>query len=219
MEQSQEHARARRPVGAVLPWVVAGVAALVAAAVILPSPLRTFVDGMLPSSVSETRSSQVVESVTLQEEVVLLGLTMQGIISQENATALNGMNLPGTAKEVYVQFTFTAKLGLDGRDVAITETGEGRYLVSVPEFVYVGQDDTAFEVVVEDNGLLSWITPDIDVLELASTVPSDQDKADYISLNEQALREQTEAFYRGIIGSVDPEAVLTFEFAGSPMGS
>lgn len=204
------------PPNRAVPWLISLVLVLAAAlAVVLLTPVGTMLTGSLLGARSEVTSSQVIESVTLEEEVVLLGLNTQGITSQETSTTFGGLDLPGTTRESYIRYTLTAKLGIDGRDVAITESGENAYVVEIPDFIYIGEDDTDYEVIVEENGLLSWVTPDVDVLELASDLPTQSDKAEYLRLNDQALRDQAEVFYGNIIASIDPDADVTFEFASS----
>lgn len=47
---------------------------------------------------------------------------------------------------------------------------------------------------------------------MINNILSDENKRNYITQNEAALREQAQTFYSGIITSVDPEISIDFEF-------
>lgn len=112
------------------------------------------------------RSSQVIQSVTRQQQVVLLSLGIQGIDdSQDAAAPFFGVEIPGSDRATFVKYEFEAKLGIDGEAVEITQTGEDSFLVSIPQFVFVGLENLNVELVAENNGLLSFLTPQIDPLE------------------------------------------------------
>jgi len=96
--------------------------------------------------------------------------------------------------------------------VAITQTGEKQYTISISEFTFIGFDNLSFELATESDGVLSWITPEIDTASMASNIINDETKRSYIDKHRDLLSEQAKAFYGGIVGAVDPSIELTFEF-------
>lgn len=162
---------------------------------------------------SETSDSQVVQSIKQTEEVSLLALGIQGITSEERCSTTFGKCVPGTSKEVYLQYAFTGKLGVDGAAVEVTESGTDTYAISVPEFDFIGYSEPTFEEVVTDGGVLSGVTEDIDQAAMITKILSEEAQQKYLDDNEVLLQEQTKVFYDNIIRSVAPEAKVTYEFA------
>jgi hypothetical protein len=162
---------------------------------------------------SEAADSQVVQSIKRTEEVSLLALGIQGITSEERCSTAFGKCIPGTSDEVYLQYTFTGKLGIDGAGVEIRETGANAYTISIPAFEVIGYSDPKFEVAVTDDGVLSWVTEDIDQTEMITKILGDEAQQKHLEDNEDLLQEQARAFYDNIILSVAPEAKITYEFA------
>ncbi|GAA1768731.1 hypothetical protein [Agromyces humatus] len=163
---------------------------------------------------SESRDTQVIESVSRQEEVVLLGLGIQGISRKGEKSTLFGADVPGSERASFIQYTFDAKLGIDGSDVRIEPIGEGSYLITIPEFIFIGHDSEGFELIAEQNGVLSWITPEIDAVEMINDILDDELQDEYVESNQEVLRDQAEAFYKGIILGVDPNLTVKFKFEG-----
>jgi hypothetical protein len=161
---------------------------------------------------SESHDSQVVNAIERTEEVSLLSLGIQGIKSEEQSGEIFGQSIPGTGKTVFLQYNFDAKLGIDGAQVELTKTGPSAYRVSVPEFTFIGYDEPTFKVAVEDGGVLSWATPDIDKVEMVNEILDDGAQNKYIESNEDLLREQTKVFYDSLITSIDPAIKTTYEF-------
>jgi len=161
---------------------------------------------------AEVRNTQVINALKREEQVVLLSLGVQGISEGTDRTDFNGWEIPGTERASFMEYGFTAKVGIPGQDVAIEQTGENEYRVSIPEFIFIGHDDATFRLVTEKNGALSWATPPIDPVEMVNDVLDDETKGQYIENNRDILRDQTEAFYNGIIHSVDPGIVVHYEF-------
>lgn len=162
--------------------------------------------------VSESRNTQVINSVNRQEEVALLSLGIEGISEKNERSNLFGVDVPGSARVSFMQYGFKAKLGIDGKSVRITQTGDDRFLVSIPEFIFIGHDDERFKLVTENNGALSWITPQIDAVEMVNDILNDDAKDQYIESNEAILKDQATSFYKGIIAGIDPDIVVEFEF-------
>ncbi|TLP74230.1 hypothetical protein [Nesterenkonia sphaerica] len=87
-------------------------------------------------------------------------------------------------------YTYRAKLGIEGGEVSITETGENQYSVSVPEFVFIGHNNVDFNTVIEDDGVLSWVTPRIDTATALSEILSEGEMADQLSSNRLLRHHQ-----------------------------
>lgn len=162
---------------------------------------------------SESSDSQVVQSIKRTEEVSLLALGIQGITDQEQCSTAFGKCVPGTSEKVYLQYTFTGKLGVDGSGVQVTETGANSFTVSIPEFEFIGYDQPSFEVAVTDSGVLSAVTEDIDQAAMITKILGDEAQQKYLDDNEALLQEQAKFFYDNIIRSVEPEAKVSYEFA------
>lgn len=162
---------------------------------------------------SETSDSQVVQSIRRTEEVSLLAIGIQGITSEERCSTAFGKCVPGTSDEVYMQYKFTGKLGIDGAGVEVTESGTDAYTISVPDFEFIGYSEPEFEVAVTDDGILSWMTEDIDQAEMITRILGDEAQQKYLDDNASVLQDQTKVFYDNIILSVAPEAKITYEFA------
>ena len=162
---------------------------------------------------SSTQDSQVIQAIERTEEVSLMSLGIQGILQKEQSTEILGRSIPGTGEKIFLIYKFTAKLGVDGGQVKVTKTGTDAYSVRVPEFMFIGTQEPTFEVPVEDGGILRFVTPDIDELELVNDILSNDGKQEYIDSNKELLQEQTKVFYDGVITSVAPDAKVTYQFA------
>lgn len=200
----------------VVKWVLGGVLAVVllGAGVFVGPRLATM---MSPFGVSsETVDTQVIHAIERTEEVSLLSLGIQGIEKRAESSKFFGMDVPGSERALFVQYHFKAKLGIDGKAVKIEPVGEKALKISIPAFTFIGYDDPQFEFIVEQNGVLSAVTPEIDRLEVANRVLNSDAQQKYIDSNDETLREQAEAFYTGIITGIDPAIDLEFEFASRP---
>lgn len=162
---------------------------------------------------SESHDSQVIQAIERTQEVSLLSLGIQGIKQEDKCAEAFGKCIPGTGETVFLQYNFTAKLGIDGAEVAVTKTGKDAYQISVPKFISIGFDQPTFKVAVEDGGVLSWVTPDIDTTEVVNEILNDDARQTYITTNEDFLKDQTKVFYDSLITSIDPAAKTTFEFS------
>ncbi|MBD7919018.1 hypothetical protein H9657_12110 [Cellulomonas sp. Sa3CUA2] len=190
-------------------WVVgaACVGALLAYGV-----MRAFPDLSLFGAGSQDRDAEIVSSITREEQVVLLSLGIEGIAEQSATGSFLGVDVPGTGRSSFVKYGFNAKLGIEGGDVRIARAGEDELVISVPEFIFIGHDDESFRTVVEDNGVLSWVTPQIDTVEMIDDILDEGAQGQYIDENEEILQDQARAFYSAIVTSIDPTVALTFEF-------
>ena len=161
---------------------------------------------------SESHDSQVIQAIERTQEVSLVSLGIQGITDKDQSAKIFGKRIPGAGEKVFLQYKFTAKLGINGADVRVTKTGEHAYLVSVPKFISIGISEPTFELAVEDSGVLSWVTPDIDRVEMINEILNSDAKKKYIKSNEDILEEQTKTFYDSLITSIDPTAKTTYGF-------
>jgi hypothetical protein len=161
---------------------------------------------------SESHDSQVIHAIERTQQVSLLSLGIQGIKDEHKNAKVFGKTIPGTGETVYLQYNFTAKLGIDGADVTVVKTADSSYRISIPDFIFIGYDEPTFKVAVEDNGTLSFVTPDIDKVEMVSEILNDGARKTYISSNAQILKEQAKVFYDRLVTSIDPGAETTFQF-------
>lgn len=161
---------------------------------------------------SARNDSQVINAVERTQEVSLVSLGIQGIIDEEKCREVLGTCVPGTGEQMFIQYNFRAKVGLDGALVDVAKTGTGTYRITVPEFSFIGYDEPTFKVAVEDGGVLSWVTPDIDELDMVNDILDDEAQDDYVASYEDLLQEQTKAFYDSLIRGIDAEATTAYEF-------
>lgn len=161
----------------------------------------------------QSTNTQVVNAVERQEQVVLLSLGIQGLAEKSSVGEVFGVRVPWTDRTQFVQYSYKAKLGIEGKDVRVTETGEHAYTVHIPDFIFIGHTDEEFKTAVEDNGVLSWTTQPLDAASTVSDVLSADKKRKDINDNRELLQDQARSFYEGIIRGVDPEAQVTMEFS------
>lgn len=166
-------------------------------------------------SAGESRNEQIVRAIEREQEVVLLSLGIQGIAEERVASTVLGRDIPGTSRVLFLQYNFRAKLGIDGSSVIIEPRGEDTILVSLPAFEVIGHDEVSFRTAVEDDGVLSWITPEIDTAAVITEVMNDDALQEHVDNNEDLLKDQARAFYSGIITAVDPRLRVVVEFRGN----
>ncbi len=195
---------------------VLGAVALLVSVVLVAVVSVGLWERLRPGYEDESRTTQVIQAVTKEEQVVLVSLRMQGITQDSRQAKAMGHGVPGTRRTTLLQYSFNAKLGIEGGDVKVVETGPNAYRVTIPDFIFIGHDEASFKTVVEDNGLISLVTPEIDTAEMVSKVLDDSSKEQYVHSNREVLQDQAEAFYTGIIKGVDPEATVTLEFQTDP---
>ncbi|MUH60151.1 hypothetical protein [Bifidobacterium canis] len=161
---------------------------------------------------AESTNTQVIRALERTEEVSLVRLGVTGIASQENNSHLFNIEIPGSNRTKFIQYTFDAKLGFEGKDVTIEKTGDSTYTITVPEFKFIGYDNPEYRVAVENNGMLSFGTAQIDSTEMINEIINNDTKAEYIKSNQDLLKDQAKLFYTSIIMSIDPDVKLTFEY-------
>jgi hypothetical protein len=162
---------------------------------------------------AETRNTQIVTAVTREEQVVLLSLGIQGIeVKDQGPTEFFGIKIPGSERAAFLEYGFNAKVGIDGRHVHVQQTAEKEYLVSIPEFSFLGHSDEHFRVAAVENGVLSFISAPIDPVEMINGILNEASQRKYVDSNTELLKDQSKAFYTGIISAIDPTISLNFEF-------
>lgn len=161
---------------------------------------------------SSSRNTQIVHAVTRTEQVSLMSLGIQGISSKNQKSTFQGIDIPGSERASFIQYSFSAKLGIEGKSVKIAQVAASEYLVSVPKFVFIGHSDVDFRLVIESNGVVSWVTPKIDTVEMVNAILNDDSKDQYIIANSDILKDQAKSFYGRIVSSIDPSISLKFEF-------
>ncbi|WP_395244655.1 hypothetical protein ACGGZK_02345 [Agromyces sp. MMS24-K17] len=156
---------------------------------------------------------RVVDAITREEQVVLLSLGVHDLEKADEKGRILAWDIPASERVTYLEYAFTASLGIDGSEVRIERTGDGAYLVSIPEFIFIGHSDVDFGEPIEQAGGLSLFAPEIDELQMAEDI-LDQDATEhYVDAFREILEDQAAVFYRGIITSIDPTLVVEFEFA------
>lgn len=172
------------------------------------------IDQPIGTVTKEAKDTRVVQSIVREQQVVLLSLGIQGIHPIRTATAIWGIEIPGSDRATFIKYSFTAKLGVEGGEVEVKELGEKIYRITIPEFKFIGHDDVAFELAVEQNGALSWITPKQDTLGAASKILDEEGRQVYLSQNDATLRDQAEFFYTRLVLAIQPDASVKVVFSG-----
>lgn len=168
-----------------------------------------------PEEVSASHQSEAITALERQEQIVLLSTSTQGLMEGKKYTNLFGRKLPGSSRTQFLQYSYRAKLGIEGSEVDIEQVGENRYLVSVPSFVFIGYEDPHVETVVEQWGALSFATAQIDTTESINRILDPEMKTGHIEDNLEILQDQTRVFSTGIIHGIDGDIELDFEFKKS----
>lgn len=176
----------------------------------IPSAVK---NAIMPWETKETsHTTQIIEAVTREEQISLLRLGILGEEVKDASTTFYGKDLPWSEKTKQMRYSFNAKLGFNNSDVTVEANPDDSLTITVPEFIFIGIDDQRVELSDEENGLLSWFTPDIDETELVNGIVDDELKKEYLQRNDSVLREQTQSFYSGIINGIDPDVNFELKF-------
>jgi len=192
----------------VVPGVLVGAAAAaVMSGVVNPSLFAGAFGGV------STNTSEVIKYQLPQQEVALTSLRIEGLERANADGKLFGVSVDAGDRTKYIEYGFNAKLGVDGSQVEIVADGENAYTVAIPSFIFIGHSDEHFEDPIEENGMLSWLTPQISETGMVNNILSTERKDKWVASSLQLLKDQSEVFYGTIIKSVDPDAEITFKFA------
>lgn len=192
-------------IGAIVGLVVGALVVALLCGVIpgVPAPFSTS---------SKSTDTQVIRAMEQTKEVSLLRLGITGVKSRENKSHFFNMEIPGTERAQFIQYSFDAKLGFDGKDVVIKPAGGNTFDVTIPEFKFIGYDHPEYRTIVEQNGALSFGTEQIDTANMINEILSDKAKNEYVEKNRDILEDQAKSFYTSIVSSVSPETKLNFTF-------
>lgn len=179
----------------------------IAAGLLAPSWLASALGPRTP-----VRNEQVVSSIQKEEQSVLLTLGVQGISEAKGIPPAMFKDFPLLHKARLMQYSMKAKLGVDA--VTIDATGDHTFVVTVPEFIWIGQDDLNIDRVFSDDGVLSAFTEQKSEVDQLNGIVDDALKQKHLEGNDQALRDQAEFYFTKLARSIDPDAELTFEFEG-----
>ena len=190
---------------------ILGVFGLVAVGVTVAAPalIGSILSGDVFEPKSESHASEVTRAIERRSEVAL---GQQGIKTAKDVQTIWGIEIPGSDRAVLLQYSFTAKLGIDGSLVTVKEAGPKNFTISIPAFQLIGFDHFTSSVAVEQNGVLSWVTPEIDQTEMIEQVLSSDKKQELVRAHSELLKSQAQSFYGGIVEAVDSEIQLKFDF-------
>ena len=159
-------------------------------------------------------TTSVVESIRKENQIVLLSASVQVVDHETSARAILNWTLPGTTRDQWVRYTYRAKLGIEGRDVVITELDPQHYRIHIPKFITIGITDPVFEEIVDTGGVFSFVSHDIDEFETVNRLQNDSAAmAQLLADNRDFLKEQAEFVYRTLVNAIDPSATVEFTFA------
>lgn len=162
---------------------------------------------------TEERDTQVLRSITREQQVILLTAGITEIKEErENQSFFDLFDIPGSERVLFVRYEVDAKFGIEGEDVEITRTGDNAFRITMPEFVYLGYENPHFETATETNGLLSWTTPSIDKFDFVEEELSEEAIATHIEGFRPVLEAQARTFYKNIVTSIVPDATIDFVF-------
>jgi hypothetical protein len=156
------------------------------------------------------RNEQVVTSIQKEEQSVLLTLGVQGISEAKGIPPAILKDFPLLQKARLMQYSMKAKLGVDA--VTIDATDDHRFVVTVPGFIWIGQDNLKIDRVFGDDGVLSAFTEQDSETEQYNAIVADDLKQKYLEGNDDALRDQAEFYFTKLAKSIDRDAELTFVF-------
>ncbi|QEW01233.1 hypothetical protein F6J84_14770 [Microbacterium caowuchunii] len=162
----------------------------------------------------EQRSVQVTKALSTEEQVIFVTSGITGLeTKRDNQDFFGWFDIPFSDREMFIQYDFDAKFGIEGQDVRIEPTGDKQYTVTIPDFVFLGYENPAFSVATESNGILSWTTPQIDTIAAVEEILTDEVISEHLEGVRPLLEVQATTFYERIVSSIDPDVELTFEFA------
>ena len=164
-------------------------------------------------TVKKDQETLTIKSLTKEKQIVLVNLGMSEVFNEEKSSQLFGKNIVGTNRKKFMQATFDAKLGINGKDVNIESNGKNSYVITVPKFIFIGYNNPNFKLLDERNGVFSSFTSDISETDMINKVLNDKSKHKYVKKYDDLLKQSTKDFYRELAHSIDPDAKLSFKFS------
>jgi hypothetical protein len=191
-------------------WMIIIVAILAIAVVVLL--IINFSGCSISGTTVETNETQTITYLEKNKEIALVTLGVTDILDQTTSKKLFGKKVAFSDKKTFMKATFEAKLGIDGKDVKVTEIGEKEFEINIPKFVFIGYSNPKFEHIADNNGVLSFLTEDIDQAELINKMLDEKGQEKYISQYTSLLKESAEEFYNNLIPSFDKGVKLSFKY-------
>lgn len=108
--------------------------------------------------------------------------------------------------------THVSKLGFEASDVEIESKWFNQYVITVPEFVFIGYEDLQFETITKDGGFLSFLTEDIDTAKVVTEIITPEKQSQQIEDNQETLRAEVIDFYTGIDSELDDGIKIKLKF-------
>ena len=167
---------------------------------------------LAPKTQTVSQDTLTVKALTKEKKVVMVNLGLSEILNEKRTTKLLGQNIFGTNRQKIIQASFDAELGVDGKDVNISATGNHTYKVTVNKFIFIGYSNPKFKVLDEHNGVFSSFTDDINDTDMINKVLDTKSKQKYVAKYNDLLKQSTKEFYRNIVAATNSKAKLTFEF-------
>lgn len=199
---------ARRILGVV--GVLVLVVAAVAAAFVAGRSMSLIADPISTEGTKDTR--EVIMAVERREEIVLLSTATEGLHTVQSEGKIFKWPLPRSGRTNILQYSFNTKLGIDGRGVSIREISEDQFRVTIPEFKTIGFSEPTFKTVHRSDGVLSFVTEDIDTAAAVTEILNDETRQEHIDSNRDLLQDQARLFYSDLIRAIDEDVTLQFEF-------
>ncbi|MBU7567329.1 hypothetical protein ACFQGR_06815 [Weissella sagaensis] len=167
---------------------------------------------LTPKTQTVSQDTLTVKSLTKEKKIVMVNLGLSEILNEKRTTKLFGQDIVGTNRQKIMQASFDAELGIDGKDVKITATGDNTYKITVKKFIFIGYSNPNFKVLDEHNGVFSSFTADVSETEMINKVLDTKSKQKYVAKYNDLLEQSTTDFYRNIVTATNPKAKLTFIF-------
>lgn len=164
------------------------------------------------SSFDRSGDSQVISALERTGEVSLITAHTSGVYEVENHTVIFGKRLPGSAKTVFIEYSYENKLGFDASAVNIKPKHNNEYQIIIPEFILIGKNNIEVETVFNTRGPISFSTENIDVAKATEEILASGKGEELIESNRDLLEDGAEEFYEDIILEFDDEVRLDYRF-------
>lgn len=164
------------------------------------------------SSFDRSGDSQVISALERTGEVSLITAHTSGVYEVENHTVIFGKRLPGSAKTVFIEYSYENKLGFDASAVNIKPKYNNEYQIIIPEFILIGKNNIEVETVFNKRGPISFSTENIDVAKATEEILASGKGEELIESNRDLLEDGAEEFYEDIILEFDDEVRLDYRF-------